>query len=164
MSFGKMPLANGFLSMEEFKSEYFFEMEVGFSESLSLFQLNDHPKPEKMFNKKYPFYTGSSELMKLHFKKYADWIKTEFLKSNSKLIEIGSNDGTFLSNFKNSSIDYVGFEPSENVAIKAKENNIKTINKFFKTWIFLRLKKSFMVFMLSCLAFIATFSDGSKPT
>jgi len=131
MSFGKMPLANGFLDKDEIKSEYFFEMEVGFSENLSLFQLNEHPKPEKMFNKTYPFYTGSSELMKIHFKKYADWIKAEFLKSNSKLIEIGSNDGTFLSNFKNSSIDYVGFEPSENVATKAKENNIKTINVFF---------------------------------
>ena len=109
MSFGKMPLANGFLNESEFETEYFYNMEVGFSEDLSLFQLNDHPKPEKMFNKKYPFYTGSSELMKLHFKKYADWIKSEFLKSGSKLIEIGSNDGTFLSNFKNSSIEYVGF-------------------------------------------------------
>ena len=133
MSFGKMPLANGFLNKDEFKSEYFFEMKVGFSEDLSLFQLNDHPKPEKMFNKNYPFYTGSSELMKLHFKKYADWIKTEFLQSNSKLIEIGSNDGTFLSNFKNSSIDFVGFEPAENVATRAKENNIKTINGFFNS-------------------------------
>jgi len=131
MSFGKMPLANGFLNKDEFSSEYFFEMEVGFSENLSLFQLNNHPNPEKMFNKKYPFYTGSSELMKLHFEKYANWIKSEFLKSNSKLIEIGSNDGTFLSNFKNSSIDYVGFEPSENVAVKAKEKNIKTLNVFF---------------------------------
>ena len=133
MSFGKMPLANGFLNKDAFNTEYFFEMEVGFSEDLSLFQLNDHPKPEKMFNKKYPFYTGSSELMKLHFKKYADWIKSEFLKSNSKLIEIGSNDGTFLSNFKNYDIDCVGFEPSENVALKAKKNNIKTINGFFNS-------------------------------
>ena len=131
MSFGKMPLANGFLSKNEFDTEYFFNMEVGFSEDLSLFQLNDHPKPEKMFNKKYPFYTGSSELMKLHFKNYADWLKKEFLKPNSKLIEIGSNDGTFLSNFKNSNIDHVGFEPSENVALKATENNIKTLNTFF---------------------------------
>ena len=131
MSFGKMPLANGFLSKNEFDNEYFFDMEVGFAEDLSLFQLNDHPKPEKMFNKKYPFYTGSSEVMKQHFKNYADWLKKEFLKSNSKLIEIGSNDGTFLSNFKNSNIDYVGFEPSGNVALKAKENNIKTINTFF---------------------------------
>ena len=131
MSFGKMPLANGFLSKNEFESEYFFEMEVGFSEDLSLFQLNNHPKPEIMFSKKYPFYTGSSELMKLHFKKYADWIKSEFLQTNSKLIEIGSNDGTFLKNLKNSGIDFIGFEPSENVAKKAKKNNIKTINSFF---------------------------------
>ena len=124
MSFGKMPLANGFLTEEEFKNEYFFEMEVGFSEDLSLFQLNDHPKPDKMFNKKYPFYTGSSEFMKIHFKNYADWIKKNYLNSNSKLIEIGSNDGTFLSNFTDANVNYVGFEPSANVAAKAKNNNI----------------------------------------
>ena len=57
MSFGKMPLANGFLSEKDFNSEYFFNMEVGFSEELSLFQLNEHPKPEKMFSNKYPFST-----------------------------------------------------------------------------------------------------------
>ena len=131
MSFGKMPLANGFLTKDEFTSEYFYEMQVGFSEKLSLFQLNDHPKPKQMFNKKYPFYTGSSEFMKTHFKMYADWIKNNFLRSNSKLIEIGSNDGTFLTNFINSGIEYVGFEPSENVAQIANENNIKTINSFF---------------------------------
>ena len=33
----------------------FFEMEVGFSEKLSLLQLLDHPKPEMMFNENYPF-------------------------------------------------------------------------------------------------------------
>ena len=131
MSFGKMPLANGFLKESDFESEFFYEMEAGFSEQLSLFQLNEHPKPAKMFNENYPFFTGSSEYMKLHFKNYADWLKKKYLNSNSKLIEIGSNDGTFLCNFKNSSIDYVGFEPSENVANKAKENKVKTINQFF---------------------------------
>ena len=131
MSFGKMPLANSFLTKDEFRTEYFFKMEVGFSEDLSLLQLNDHPKPEKIFNEKYPFFTKSSEFMKLHFKKYADWIKSEFLQSNSKLVEIGSNDGTFLNNFKNSSIDYVGFEPSKNIAIEAKKNKINTVNNFF---------------------------------
>ena len=29
MSFGKMPLANGFLNENEFKTEYFYKMEVG---------------------------------------------------------------------------------------------------------------------------------------
>ena len=75
MSFGKMPIANGFLNEKDFSKEFFFEMEVGFNEELSLFQLNDHPKPEKMFNENYPFFTGSSEYMKTHFKSYADFVK-----------------------------------------------------------------------------------------
>ena len=131
MSFGKMPLANGFLNKNEFQKEFFYEMEVGFSEDISLFQLNQHPKPEKMFNEKYPFYTGSSNFMKKHFNTYAEWIKSNFFKSNFKLIEIGSNDGTFLSNFKNSETEYIGFEPSKNVADVAIKNNIKTQNSFF---------------------------------
>ncbi len=44
MSFGKMPIANGFLKKENFSEEFFFNMEVGFSEDVSLLQLNDHPK------------------------------------------------------------------------------------------------------------------------
>ena len=131
MSFGKMPLANGFLKEEDFKSEFFYEMSVGFSKKLSLFQLNEFPNPNKIFNNKYPFYSGSSDFMKIHFKNYAEWLKKEFLKSNSKLIEIGSNDGTLLKNFLNTNIDYIGFEPSENIAKVAVQNNINTINAFF---------------------------------
>ena len=99
MSFGKMPIANGFINKQDFEKEYFFDMEVGFSDDLSLFQLNDHPKPEVMFNQNYPFFSGSSEYMKLHFKEYANFIKKNFIQSNSKIIEIGSNDGTMLKNF-----------------------------------------------------------------
>ena len=35
MSFGKMPSANGFLDEKDFKNEFFYEMEVGFSEKIS---------------------------------------------------------------------------------------------------------------------------------
>ncbi len=131
MTFGKMPLANGFLNSNEFDSEFFYEMEVGFSEKVSLFQLNDFPNPKKIFNKKYPFYTGSSQYMINHFKDYAEWLKKDFLSNNSKLIEIGSNDGTFLKNFSNTNVDYIGIEPSESVAKQAIKNGIKTLNIFF---------------------------------
>ena len=130
MSFGKMPIANGFLSKENFKNEFFFDMEVGFNEDISLFQLNDHPKPEKMFNENYPFFTGSSEYMKKHFKRYSDFVK-KFLNTKSKIIEIGSNDGTFLKNFVNQSDKFIGFEPSKNVADVAIKNGVPTINSFF---------------------------------
>ncbi len=131
MTFGKMPIANGFLKKKYFKKEYFFEMEVGFSKKVSLFQLNNHPKPKMMFNKNYPFFTGSSKGMINHFKNYAGWIKKNYLKKNNNLIEIGSNDGTFLNNFKNSKIKTLGIEPSSNVANVSKGKGIKTINNFF---------------------------------
>ena len=35
MSFGKMPIANGFLKQENFEKEFFFEMKVGFDENLN---------------------------------------------------------------------------------------------------------------------------------
>ena len=131
MSFGKMPLANGFIEKDNFKKEFFYEMEVGFSKKLSLFQLNDFPSPKQMFNKEYPFYTGSSSYMKTHFRNYADWLKKNYLESNSKLIEIGSNDGTFLKNFSNSNVNFLGIEPSENVANEAIKSGINTKNVFF---------------------------------
>ena len=131
MSFGKMPAANGFLEKKDFKSEFFYNMEVGFSEKIYLFQLNKFSNPKIIHNEKYPFYTSSSEYMKIHFKKYADWVLRKYLKSNSKLLEIGSNDGTFLKNFLKTNIDYLGFEPSSNVAKQAINNNIKTVNVFF---------------------------------
>ena len=133
MSFGNMPIANGFLNKNDFEKEFFFNLEVGFSEKCSLFQLNEHPTPDQMFNVNYPFFTGSSEVMKIHFKKYSDFIKKNYIKNNSNIIEIGSNDGTFLSNFKNSNLDYLGFEPSKNVADLANQKGIKTINGFFNT-------------------------------
>ena len=132
MSFGQMPIANGFIEEKNFSNEYFFNMEVGFNEELSLFQLNDHPKPEKMFNKNYPFYTGSSEFMKDHFKKYAKFV-SKYLSTNSKIIEIGSNDGTFLKNFQNQKEKIIGIEPSSSVADVAIRNKIPTINEFFNT-------------------------------
>jgi len=131
MSFDKMPAANGFLEKKDFKNEFFYEMEVGFSDKISLLQLNKFTNPENIHNERYPFYTSSSENMKLHFKKYATWLQKKYLQSNSKLIEIGSNDGTLLSNFSKSNINYLGIEPSSSVAKQAEKNKIKTINFFF---------------------------------
>jgi len=131
MSFGQMPIANGFLNKNKFDEEFFFEMEVGFSDDLSLFQLNDHPKPTMMFNENYPFFTGSSQQMKLHFKNYANWIKKYHPNTIKNIIEIGSNDGTFLKNFNSNDYNTLGFEPSNNVAERASKDGVNTINEFF---------------------------------
>ena len=141
MTFGKMPIANGFLKKKDFNKEFFFEMEVGFSKSISLFQLNDHPRPKIMFNKNYPFFTGSSKGMVKHFRDYSKWVKKKYFKNANNLIEIGSNDGTFLKNFNLDKINSIGFEPSSNVANIARKNGVKTINDFFNYKNALKLKK-----------------------
>ena len=125
-----MPIANGFLKKKDFKKEYFFNLSVAFNNNLSLFQLKNNPNPKKMFNKNYPFFTSSSKNMIFHFKKFSRWIKNNFAKKKKyKILEIGSNDGTFLINFKDSY--HIGIEPSESVHKVALKNNINSKNKFF---------------------------------
>ena len=154
MSFGQMPLANGFLLKKDFNKEFFYNLETSFSEEISLFQINDHPKPKQMFNKHYPFFTSSSKFMIDHFKKYSQWVR-KFLSNDSRLIEIGSNDGTFLENFRKLDIEYVGFEPSYNVFKKANQKNINTINDFFSTQSIDKVKnfKKWMAEMLTDIFF-----------
>ena len=133
MSFGKMPSANGFLDKKDFENEFFYEMEVGFSKKISLLQLNEFSNPVKVHNERYPFYTSSSINMRKHFNHFAQWLKEKYLQKGSKLIEVGSNDGTLLENFKNTGINAIGFEPSKTIAQLANKKNIKTLNKFFNS-------------------------------
>ena len=76
-----------------------------------------------------------------HFNDYSKWIKKYYLKNAKNIIEIGSNDGTFLKNFKSNKINILGIEPSKNVALIAKKNRINTINKFFNSKTASNLKK-----------------------
>ena len=129
LDFGKMPLGNGFVNKRNFFKEEVFNLKVGFNEKLSLFQIAENPNPKRIFNKNYPFFTSKSKLMIKHFQKFSDWVKKYYISKNSNILEIGSNDGVFLDNFKN--INHVGFEPSKNVHQVAKKRGLNSINKFF---------------------------------
>jgi methylation protein EvaC len=136
MSFGKMPIANNFLEKNDFsKKEFLYDMEVFFSEKLSLFQLADHPPITKMFNKNYAFISSTSKFMDKHFEETKNWIiKEKYLdiRKKNKVIEIGCNDGIFLKNFlTHDKFNVFGFEPSDNVAKIARNKGIKIFNKFF---------------------------------
>jgi len=134
ISFGKMPMANGFLDKKNFKKEFFYKLNVGFCKKNYLFQVNDHPKSPHIFNNNYPFYTNKSIYMVRHFKNYFKSVKKKFLSKRSKIIEIGSNDGSFLKNFKKNNFDHLGFEPSKNVADYSRKNyRVNVFNGFFNT-------------------------------
>tara|TARA_B110000503_G_C7146150_1_gene413067 strand:- start:450 stop:1589 length:1140 start_codon:yes stop_codon:yes gene_type:complete len=124
-----MPLANRFLKKNQFKKEFFFKLRAAFCKKCFLFQLTESPKPQQMFNRNYPFYSHTSNGMIAHFKKFFTFTK-KFIGKNSKILEIGCNDGILLKNYKN--FKHLGVEPSKNVAnIAKKKFNLNVINNFF---------------------------------
>ncbi len=132
ISFGKMPIANAFLTPEEFKDEYFFELQVGFCPTCAMVQLVAQPDREMMFHEHYAFFSSTSARMAEHFKKFAELVTKEYVKSpNPFVVEIGSNDGIMLQNFAKSGIRHLGIEPSANVAQVAIDRGIQTITRFF---------------------------------
>ena len=133
MSFGKMPIANGFLKKEQFDDEYFFEMEVGFCSECKMFQLINQPEREQMFNENYAFFSGTSKFMGEHFKEFAEHVRDDLVleKEDPFIVEIGSNDGIMLKNFSQWGIRHLGVDPSSNVAEVARANGVRSIVEFF---------------------------------
>ncbi len=132
ISFGPMPIANGFLLPEQFSKEYFFELAVGFCEKCGLAQLVNQPEREQMFNDHYAFYSSTSTHMAQHFKEFAEDVMAHHVGGeNPFVVEIGSNDGIMLHNFAARGIRHLGIEPSANVASVARERGINTVTQFF---------------------------------
>jgi len=132
MSFGKMPIANGFLEKEQFEDEYFFELEPVFCDQCLTFQIGQQPDPEKLFHGNYAFFSRTSKRMVEHFKSYAQWVIDNFIKSDDPfVVEIGSNDGILLENFGRVNMRHLGVEPSGNVAEEARKHGVNTMNAFF---------------------------------
>jgi len=132
ISFGDMPIANGFLLPENYAQEYFFEMKVGFCSQCSMVQLLDQPERERMFHEDYAFFSSLSKGQTLHFKNFADKLAADYLQGEDAFaVEIGSNDGIMLQNLAAAGIRHLGIEPSENVAEVAREKGIQTLSQFF---------------------------------
>jgi len=130
-SFGRQPLANGFLTAAEFPTEYFFELKVAFCDRCKMFQLVDQPEPERMFHDAYAFFSGTSKVMAEHFREFAESVRTKYLGQDPFVVEIGSNDGICLGHFAKAGIRHLGVEPSANVAKAARDKGIQTLCAFF---------------------------------
>lgn len=127
-----MPIANGFLSPDQFANEYFFELEVGFCPNCTMVQLGELVDRERMFHNHYPFYSSTSARMAVHFQRFAELVRENYLKSSDPfVVEIGSNDGIMLQHFQRAEIRHVGVEPSSNVAQVAIDKGIRTVCRFF---------------------------------
>jgi len=99
--------------------------------SCGLVQLDFIPPPQIVFHRKYPYRTGITQMLVDNFKSLAaETIRVLKLKPGSLVIDIGSNDGTALQQFKDKGMRVLGVEPTD-VARIAVRNRIPTIKKFF---------------------------------
>lgn len=133
MSFGRMPIANGFLSPADLPNEYLFELAPAFCDRCGMFQIVEQPRPEKMFHEQYAFFSSTSRYMQAHFEAFANGIIRDILagRPNPFVVELGSNDGIMLRHFHGNGIRHLGVEPSANVAEVARGHGIRTVSAFF---------------------------------
>jgi methylation protein EvaC len=132
LSFGRMPIANGFLSADQFADEYFFDLQVAFCQNCRMVQLAELVERERMFHNNYAFFSSTSTRMAQHFQEFASWVRQIYLSDDDPfVVELGSNDGIMLRNFAAADIRHLGIEPSANVAEAARLKGVRTISEFF---------------------------------
>ena len=92
----------------------------------------------------YTYLTGQTKAIVKHFEEVARNIsKIKKLNFNDLVVDIGSNDGTFLKFFKKRNIKVLGVDGAKNVAKIANDNKIKTIDKFFDFKLSKKIKKHY---------------------
>ena len=129
LNLGKQPLANSFISSKDIESEFFYNLKVVWDSKTCLVSLKDFVKPNLMFNDEYKYHTSLSTPMVKHYKDISKRLKKEFKPQN--ILEIGSNDGTFIRNFE---VDKsVCVEPCDNFAKITGEMGYNTYTDFWDT-------------------------------
>lgn len=128
IDFGKMPIANAFLTPDQFANEYFYNMVVGFDPKTSAIGLVNTVPPEKMFHENYAFFSSTSKGMQMHFAETAKSLLSYAKKGI--VVEVGSNDGVMLEAWKNLAVKAIGVEPSKNVAEASRAKGHHVMNEF----------------------------------
>lgn len=130
LDLGEHELANALLSSSESKPNK-YPVQVLFCEACSLSQLSIVVSPEILY-KDYPYHSSVSNTFAEHCAEMARSSHKLFTSINKPLvIDIASNDGCLLEQFEKAGFYVMGVEPSENLAKKAEEKGISTINDFW---------------------------------
>ena len=125
LDLGMQPLANKYLSKK--RRGNFYHLEVGINIKTKLVSILHIVPYKKMFDNKYPYRSSMSQTMLKSFKNLSKKITKLF--GPSSIMEIGSNDGSFVKNFNKSKIICV--EPCKNLARITKKMGYKTYGEFW---------------------------------
>jgi len=127
------PPGNDFLTQEELgREEPVYPLDLYFCEACHHVQLGHVVDPQILYQKNYSYVSATSAHFVNHLKNYAVEMVDRFrLQSGDLVADIGSNDGTCLSFFKEQGMSVVGVDPAIDIAERATENGIETVADFF---------------------------------
>jgi methylation protein EvaC len=132
MSLGQQPAAQVLVDPEERRDRFTYELKPAVCYSCCLLQLVEVPAPEFLFCDSYPYFTGTSRAMSEHFRQWAERLLCQFQDGQDPfVIEIGSNDGTFLQNLVSRGVRHLGVEPAASVAKVARDKGVSVLETFF---------------------------------
>ena len=129
---GSMPLPNGFIPEEKLAGkEAKYELAAGVCRNCSLMQLTDVVDPKIMF-KNYVYIPSTSNTRLANFRGIVEeLIKLNSPEPHSLAVDIGSNDGSLLLEFKKRGVATLGIDPAENLSKVAELKGIRTVNAYF---------------------------------
>ena len=130
---GSSPPSNAYLTPAQLHApESYYPLRVLVCESCWLVQTEDFAGFDDMFSAEYAYFSSFSSTMLAHVKQYSQEMTVRFgLNANSCVVEVASNDGYLLKNFKAAGIPCYGVEPTASTAKAAREMGIESIEEFF---------------------------------
>jgi len=131
LNLGSLPPVN---VMDKIDTEFYgyqaFPLTWAVCKECGLVQILEELSGDSVFPESYPYLSGTTRILRENFAEQFEEIDSFLnLKSSDLVLDIGSNDGTLLSNYKGTT-RILGIEPTGAAAV-AQENGIETIKEFF---------------------------------
>ena len=124
------------------KEEPSYPAELLYCPKCHLVQLGFVVDPQVIFPKEYPYTSGTIKILRDNFADLGNEARRLIgLKTDDLVVDIGSNDGTLLSNFKDHA-KVLGITP-EDIGKLAIEKGIPTVLDYFRTEVVVNIKKEY---------------------
>ena len=108
-----------------------YPAELKYCKQCTLAQLGLIVDPAILFPPSYPYTSGTTRILRENFAELSREVDALYpLRSGDLVVDIGSNDGTLLSNFPRNGVRVFGIEPT-NASKLAVERGIPTMMAFF---------------------------------
>lgn len=132
LDLGDQPHCDSLLRPEDLAHpEPFYPLQVCFCHECTAVQINYTVPKETMFGE-YIYVSGTTQTLRTHFQNSTDRLVARLdLKPNDLVVDIGSNDGTWLACYKKYGLRAVGIDGARNLAEMANQRGVETWARFF---------------------------------